>query len=356
MTRSRNLLLAGVAVAALILTSCSSGASTGGATKSKDAPLESLSVRLNFTPWAMHNYLYAALDNGFFKARGLDVKILPAQAGQSLQFVGSGQEEVGVTDASAMLSAVQAGAPLVAIAMDQPVSPGAFFYLADSGIKTPKDLEGKKVCYPTNSNIHASLLAGLQNKNVDINKINFVSIAAGSEVSLVAAGECDVSEGFSYGQPLTLEGQGIKAGTISVDDLGVDLYGVVLFTNKKTLKDEHDKLVRFMEAVSEGQIWAYQNMTAATTATLTHAEGRTVPNEIKKAKLIYKEYPENKEFSKRWGAMTAQTWKSTIDELVSMGSLDKKLNPSDVFTNSIVDASEATVKFATLFHKSPPSM
>lgn len=334
-------------VALLIAVSaCGGAASSGG-----DGPggkLEKLVVRLNYTPWAMHNYLYAALDQGFFKDHGLDVEIKAAQSGQSVQFVGTGKEDIGMTDATTMLSAVAKGAPLVAIAMDQPVSPGAFFYLKKSGITKAKDLEGRSVCTPNGSNFHDALLAGLKRQGVNMDKIKFTSINPGSEVTLLASGKCDVAEGVSYGQPLTLESKGLPADSLSVGDLGVDLYGVVLFANQTKLEKDNDKLTRFMEAVGEGQDWAYKNMKLATKSTLERTEGRTVENEVEKVELIYDTYRENDEFAERWGNMTAKSWRQNISELKEIGTLEEDVSVDDIFTNQFVDSAESTKKFAAL--------
>jgi len=43
---------------------------------------EPVIFRLNFTPWAMHAQYYAAQQQGFYAAEGLDVEIRPAAAGQ----------------------------------------------------------------------------------------------------------------------------------------------------------------------------------------------------------------------------------------------------------------------------------
>jgi ABC-type nitrate/sulfonate/bicarbonate transport system substrate-binding protein len=343
------------ATVSLVLTASACGEAGKTASSGEDTAKDPLTVRLNYTPWGMHNYLYAALDQGYFADEGIKVQTKPAQAGQSLQFVGTGKEEIGITDASAMLAAAHAGAPVVAIAMDHPYSPGAFFFLESSGIETAEDLVGKKVCFPVGSHIHDALVAGLEKQGIDIEKINFVSIAGGSEVSLVASGECDASEGFSYGQPLTLEGEGFEAGHISVSDLGLDLYGVVIFSNPRTIEERPESLTKFLNAVCKGQMWAYEHMNESTAKTLERTEGRTVENEVQKVQLIYDDYRASPEFDERWGLMSEEGWQSTISALTEMGTLENEIAPSEIFTNEIIEGAEACTEFSTMLNETEPT-
>lgn len=341
----------GVAMSAsLCLTAC------GGASQevSGGNSSEELVVRLNYTPWAMHNYLYAAVDQGYFEDVGLNVEVKPAQPGQSLQFVGTGREEIGITDATAMLSAIEAGAPVEAIAMDHPISPAAFFFLESSGIEDATDLVGKKICYPTGSNAHEALVSGLKKQGIDPQKIEMTSISPGSEVSLVPSGECDASEGFTYGQPLTLEAEGHEAEAISVGELGIDLYGVVIFANKEVVAERGDDLEKFMEALGRAQMWTYKNLPQATRNTLKRTEGRTVPNEMDKAKIIYGDYRQNDEFNERWGEMTEASWSSTITALTDIGALEGEIDATEVFTNEFVEHTESTARFARLLRNNEP--
>lgn len=319
----------------------------GGAGPSQST---SMAVRLNYLPWAMHNYLYAALDQGYFQAEQLDVEILPGQAGQSVQLVGAGREKIGVTDATAFLSAVEQGAPIVAIAMDWPFSPGAIFFEKSSGIRTAQDLVGKKVCTTTGSNTHASILAGLTHAGIT-SGIEWATVPTNSSDALVAAGRCDAAEGFAIGQPQTLEVNGHPTAAISVGDLGLKLYGNVIFTNRTTLETEKPALVRFLQAATKGQIWAYEHVTEATMNTLKRNKAEVPEADLLQIQEIYKQqYMSNPEFKDRWGTQSTAQWQETISTLMRMGTLKRAMNPSDIYTNEIVERAEATAQFATLLH------
>lgn len=323
---------------------CSSsgnGASVGGAT--------SLTVRLNYLPWSMHNYLYAAQDQGYFKAEHLNVNILPGQAGQSIQLVGAGREDIGITDATSFLSAVAQGAPIVAIAMDWPYSPGAIYFEKSSGITTPQSLVGKKVCYDAGSNVHNAILAGL--KKVGVHGVNFVTVASNSEIPLILSGKCNAGEGFAIGQPQQLDMEGHPAGTITMRDLGLSLYGNVIFTTRHDLQTKKAALIGFMQAAAKGQMWAYKHIRKATVSTLKFDKAEPLNPDIVDVEAIYQlEYRDNPQFKQRWGHQEASTWQQTISTLKSLGTLTKPIQPTSIFTNQIVDGAPATAQFAQLFH------
>jgi NitT/TauT family transport system substrate-binding protein len=323
---------------------------TSEAAKEKDK----LTVRLNFTPWAMHAHLYSALNLGYYADENLDVTIEPAQPGQAVQFVGAGKEQIGLTDVTGLLSAAANGAPLVAIALDQPESPGAFFFLDSSGIKTAQDLVGKKLCQPANSNMHAALMAGLENQGIDASKLKVTNIAAGSEVSLVASGECDASEGFTYGQPLTLTAAGHPASSISVGELGLNLYGTVLFTNKDYYDSHQDVLARFLNATARGHEYAYEHMYDAVDDTVKNVEGRTVDVEWPKLELIYNQYHGSPYFTERWGEMSEDQWASNIKILKDVGAISGDVDASAIFGNGPIENAPEAVTFSKMLQAGPP--
>jgi NitT/TauT family transport system substrate-binding protein len=108
-------------------------------------------LKVSYVPYVGAAPFELGIDKGFFKKRGLEIQQSegPAPAPIMAQ-VTSGQLDVGFTTIPALIAAVSGGAPLQAIsAFDGVIDPdnpqGAILVKEGSGIKSPKDLEGKKV-------------------------------------------------------------------------------------------------------------------------------------------------------------------------------------------------------------------
>ena len=91
-------------------------------------------------------WIYTTAAKGFFKKRGLDVKISRGFGSTaSAQAIGQGKFNFGISSApTASLQTVR-GIDLAYLACCSYSSARGTGFLKDSGIKTPKDLEGKNV-------------------------------------------------------------------------------------------------------------------------------------------------------------------------------------------------------------------
>src|SRR5437867_1396381 len=90
---------------------------------------------------------FTAIGKGYFKDAGLDVKIVPG--GPSIDPVGvvaSNSVLIGnVASIGVLVSGRSRGVPLKAFATAFQRHPFAFFFLKESGIKTPADFAGKTI-------------------------------------------------------------------------------------------------------------------------------------------------------------------------------------------------------------------
>ena len=140
-------------VAALVVAALLVAASPGGGPAQTRAP-RSWTLILDFVPTGEYIPHYTALEKGWYRDEGLDVKILRGQgSGDTVKRIAAGQGEVGIADMSALIAArANTDVAVKAIALWYRRPPHGIFVRADSPIKTPKELEGKKLAIsPGNS-------------------------------------------------------------------------------------------------------------------------------------------------------------------------------------------------------------
>ena len=117
-------------------------------------PLKPYTLILDFVPTGEYVPHYTALEKGWYREEGLDVKIIRGQgSADTVKRIAAGQGEVGISDISALIAArANTDVAVKAIALWYRRPPHGIFVRADSPIKTPKDLEGKKLAIsPGNS-------------------------------------------------------------------------------------------------------------------------------------------------------------------------------------------------------------
>jgi len=92
-----------------------------------------------------------ALEKGYYKAEGLDVAMDPGQGSAgAVQRVATGAYQIGFADVNSTIeyNAKNPGKEVLCVFMTYDFAPFGVYALKKSGIKVPKDLEGKKLGAP----------------------------------------------------------------------------------------------------------------------------------------------------------------------------------------------------------------
>src|ERR1043166_6456569 len=107
---------------------------------------DAVSLRLNWYFGGLHVPFYYGKEKGFYKAEGIDLTINEGRgSANTVQVVAAGSDTFGLADSSRVLATPAKGAE-VKSGMCLLHSTGlSVVSLASAGIKTPKDLEGKKL-------------------------------------------------------------------------------------------------------------------------------------------------------------------------------------------------------------------
>ena len=208
-------------------------------------------MRINFTPWAMHAQYYGGVAQGIYKAEGIDLEIRPPSAGQQNEvFIGTGREQFGVANADGFIRARAGGVPVVAVMADEPDTPFSVITLKKDKYTSPSQLKGKKISW-FQSNVKGLLEPLLIKGGLTRNDIEYVNVARGAEVQMLAAGQVDAVFGYHFGQALTLDMRGFPTDVMPLKDYGVSFYGTVIYTSEQLLKSNPDLVKRFVRATHQ---------------------------------------------------------------------------------------------------------
>ena len=211
----------------------------------------------------------ASSAKGYYKAAGLDVSIDAGNgSGGTVTRVASGTYDMGFADMAALMEfhANNPDAPNkpVAVMMVYNNTPAAVMALKKSGIKTPTDLNGKKLGAPVFD-------AGRRGfpifaKANHIAGVNWVSMDPPLRETMLAKGEVDAITGFSFTSLLNLEARGVAANDIVVlpyPQYGVKLYGNVIIATPKIMKENPQAVKAFLSAFLKGAKEVMANPDAA---------------------------------------------------------------------------------------------
>lgn len=246
-------LAAGLAAVLAAVAGCSSS-SAGDAPSTDGSSLTPLTLQTSWIPLVQFGGSYVADKEGYYNANGVDVDILPGGPDvDSMAAVASGQADIGMGNADTVARANEQGADLVIIAAGFQKNPLAILSSPDKPIKTPKDMEGKKIGVPSGDEAAQSAL-------VDFNGLDasaITSVPVGFDVAPLVSGEVDGLWVFYTEQPIAYEENTGKEGvTMLTADYGLDVYAQVYAVQRSALEDDSKRTA--IEGFLKGEIEGWQ--------------------------------------------------------------------------------------------------
>lgn len=208
---------------------------------------------------------YAALEKGYYREAGFDVSILPAAPGtDSVDNVLEGKAEFGVASSELVLRYAK-GDPVVVLATIFQHSPLALFVRGDSGIKTARDLAGRKVALAP---YETEIFAYLQREDVALDKLKLVQ--HDYNVDTLLQGRVDALAGYETDETYYLRQAGERFRELTPRSAGVDFYGDTLFTTRSLVTKHPEWAEAFRAASIRG--WEYAMMHQEEIAALIQAK------------------------------------------------------------------------------------
>ena len=180
---------------------------------------------------------------GYFKDAKLDVTVDAGNgSGGTVTRVASGAYDLGFADLAALMEfhANNPDAPNkpVAIMMVYNDTPASVMALKKSGIKTPADLNGKKLGAPVFDAGRRAFPIFAKANNVS--GVQWTSMDPPLRETMLMRGDVDAITGFTFTSLLNLEARGAKAEDVVIlpyPQYGVKLYGNAIIATPKILKE-----------------------------------------------------------------------------------------------------------------------
>ncbi len=258
----------------LILSACTGGGSSSTASSSASGgggELTPVSLQLQWAPQAQFAGYFAAVEQGYYEAQGLDVEIIDGGPDVIPQQVGSAEDgpEFTISWVPKVLEARESGSDLVDIAQIFQRSGTLSVSWADSNISEPADFAGKKVGVWDFGNEYevtaAASAAGLA-EGTDYQKV-----IQPFDMTLLLNREIDVAEAMIYNEyAQVLEAENPDTGelyqpedlhVINYNEVGTAMLQDAIFARAGWLAEDgnEDVATRFLRASFQGWMYCRDN-------------------------------------------------------------------------------------------------
>lgn len=319
---------ASVLASVLTLSACSTASSDEGS----DSGLTEVTVVLGWYPNAESGGFYAAQQLGYYEEAGLKVTIEPGGPQVSgTQLVASGRADFGVTGSGAneIVQAQDEGIPLKAVnAIIQESITGMMVH-ADSGIESFEQTAGM-----TWVNSPGVLGAEWVKHKYGI---DFDSMQYTGSLANFIRNPALVQQGIAVNEPYVAHKEGdLAVNFLPFSDTGFNPYNTVTYVTEKFLDEKRDVVEAFVAASNKG--WRDYMGDIDVAQKINDHLMNTVDKELS-SDLLWFEWDAQRQFvltgegTTRIGAMTAERWTTLIEQMGTLGVLDR----SDITVDDVAD-------------------
>lgn len=306
------------------------GDGTGGS-------LEQVTLMLNWTPNTHHNGIYAAIEEGYYREAGLDVRIVEPAAGGVEQVVATGGADFGISIQEQVIPARAEGVPVVSIGTIIQHNDSSLMMLADEGVEEPKDLAGK-----TYGGFGGALETALIRQLVECDG------GDPDSVKIVEVGNVDYLVGMDQGQYdfvwVFESWDVIRAREVEQRDVTSilfkdhldcipDWYTPLFITSEDMIAKRPETVRKFMEATARGYDFAIENPKEAGEALLKGAPelDRTL---VEKSSEYMSDVFVDK--GRQWGLQDKEIWEEFEAFLREAGLTRNEVDVEKAFTNDFL--------------------
>lgn len=307
-------------------------ATTSGAAIANDA----VSLRLNWYLGGLHVPFYYGRDEGFFAEEGIDLTINEGRgSANTVQVVAAGSDTFGMADSSSLIGLAAQGAEIKSV-MSMLNSTGfSVISLAETGIRTPKDLEGKSLAVSPGDPLAALLEAVAKANDVDLSTINFVQVDPAAKVVTVLEGRADALLGGADDQYFLIKYQGHEPHALRYSEHGANIVGMTILTSTDLIENNPDLVERFVRASVRSWQAAIENPEAAAEAGLREKPDLNFDSTLDQL-IVDIELLDSEASTGRIGYGAEEDWTRTLDLLRQYRGLETDLDWTAFHTNAFV--------------------
>jgi NitT/TauT family transport system substrate-binding protein len=310
----------------------------GGSIAAAQGTPAEVTVRFTWKLKGEYAPLYVAQEKGYYSAAGLNVKLSEGSGAKTaLRQLAAGQEQVVWGPVVNAAQSVSAGVPARVIALYQPKVPIALIAHPDTPLRTPKDLEGKKLGYSVGETVADLMDPFFRMHKIDRTKLSLIQMDTGARVTQFMTRRVDLISVFTNNDLPELEKKaGVKFNLLRFSDFGLSVPGAGFMTSEQQLKERPDVLRRLIQATNRGFEDARRNPEEAAAIMLKAFKvpvERDVLVQQVRATVEAAVVPPGKPL----GWQSEEMWKTTLDVLIESGSIKEKRPLAEYYTNALVE-------------------
>ena len=297
--------------------------------------LKKVTVILDYVPNTNHTGMYVALDKGYYEEEGLEVEIIEPTDGATATLIAQQKGTFGISYQEDVTIALTSRDPLPikAVATIIQHDTSGFVSLADSGIESPADFEGKTYAGWGGPGESAVLEACMTQAGTDFSKLNVV-ISDGSGFEALGK-SCDLMWFFEGWDCVFADMNGCELNYMELRQLDdrLDYYTPIIITSDAVIESDPEMVAAFLRATAKGYEDAIADPDGAAEALLDHAPDYDIEMLKISQNYLAEKYMEDTD---TWGLMKDEVWDNYTAFLQEYGVIEDAIPAAECYTNEFL--------------------
>jgi ABC-type nitrate/sulfonate/bicarbonate transport system substrate-binding protein len=304
--------------------------------------LTTMNLALDWTPNTNHTGIYVALNQGWYRAQGIDLKLLPYSASVTPDvLVSSGKADVGISSTESIVADAAVHQPVVSIAAIIQHNTSALVTLASSGLTRPRDLAGK-VYGGFGAPYEAPVVGEIIKHDGGSGAFKNVTLNVDAMQALESH-RIDFAWVFEGWEVIQAQRAGVKLNVFPITNFGIpDYYTPNLITGPAQVQQKPALLRKFMTATTCGYEYARAHAREAAQMLIDGARGAFPDPGLVFASQAYLS-PRYADPGRAWGRQDAAAWQAYPHFMMSTNGVDDasgkpvhSLNLGALYTNTFL--------------------
>lgn len=312
--------------------------------------LQTLRVYMDWTPNIEFAGMYAALEKGWYKMAGIDLKMI-FEGLDIIPKVLKGKADIGMHSAHDLINYVEKGSHLKAFAAQYQLNPNSIVVGKNSGINSVKDLKGK-ILGIFSPQEYGMFQIMLEYNGLSLSDVKFKNITTFRESDIIAflkSGKVDAIIAWEFNWTITFSLLGYDVRVFPGYENGFDYYGIVFFAPEDYIQKNSDLLKRFLKVTFDGWREVYRHPEHYARFVVDHyypkgsyingSKDLTYRQQLLELKLRKKYFFEGVG-EKHIGMMSSFRWDKSLNISKKFGLIpvSSRLKAGDLFDDSIMSA------------------
>jgi NitT/TauT family transport system substrate-binding protein len=301
-------------------------------------PAKPVTLLLDWIYQGPNTGFMVAKEKGFYSDAGLDVQMTAGKgSGSTAQLIANKVAQFGFADGFVVGFAVSKGMPIKSVASIYRRNPCAMMVLADSDIKTPKDLEGRSIAITAGSAQFQQFPAFMKGAGLDAGKVRVVNLDPVGVTPALLSNQVPAIAGFAQSYVANIEIRGKREARVFwYADYGVTAVSNGIIVHEDLLKSDPELVRAFVPPTIKGFLYARQNPDEAIEIARKYLPSIEPAIARREMDYSWRTWVTPNTMGKPLGWASDIDWNETVRVLKQYGGITVPLDAAALYTNDFV--------------------